>query len=105
MGRNRRGDHHGLNGAVLEQIVEAVGRPGMRVARSELVEQVGREIAEPRQIGDVVEVARQVRAPVTQAREAELGGSDGGLDGAIGCHEGREARTQAAFISTRYGRG
>ena len=69
--RHRGGDDDGLKGVVLEQILEPARRAGARVSGSELVEQVSGEVAEPGQLGEVVEVAGEVRAPVAEAGEAD----------------------------------
>ena len=68
--RHRRGDDDGLEGVVLQEILESARHAGARVAGAELVEQVGGEVAEPGQLGEVVEVAGEVRAPVAEAGEA-----------------------------------
>ena len=45
------------------------GADWLKAAGAELVEQVGGEVAEPGQLGEVVEVAGEVRAPVAEAGE------------------------------------
>jgi pyruvate/2-oxoglutarate dehydrogenase complex dihydrolipoamide acyltransferase (E2) component len=51
---------------VLQQILVAVGRARTRVSHGIAGEQRLVEIAEPREVGELVEVAREVRPPVAE---------------------------------------
>ena len=65
-----RRDHDRVQLRVGEHLVEARRRPGLRMAGRGLREQVGRQVAEPAEVGELGEVAGEVRAPVAEARVA-----------------------------------
>jgi hypothetical protein len=69
--RDRRCDHHGVEIGVRQQVVEVLRRPGAGVAGGEPLEQRRVEVAEPRQLGELVEVADEVLAPAAEARDAD----------------------------------
>ena len=56
--RNRGRDDDGLDGRVLEHVVEAVGHSGIRISRAVAITEIRGEVAEPREVGEVVEVRR-----------------------------------------------
>jgi hypothetical protein len=64
--RHRRRDDHGVELVVGQQLVEVGREPGARIARPELRLQLGRDVAQPHQLREVVEVAGEVRAPVAE---------------------------------------
>ncbi len=64
---HRSGDDDGVDRVVGEHLVEVAGDPGARIARGEAVAQLRVEIDEPGEVGEVVEVADEVRAPVAEA--------------------------------------
>ena len=68
-----RGDDDRVELVVGQHLVEVRRRPRARIAGGEALERVGRGVAEPAQVGEVVEVPREVRAPVAEAGEGDLG--------------------------------
>ncbi len=69
--RHRGRDHDGIERVVREQVVEARRRSRVRMARCERAQMLLVEIAEPRQVREVVEVPDEVRAPVVEADDAD----------------------------------
>ena len=80
LGVRRRGrrDHDRVERLVLEEIVEAVGRPRLGVAGAVALEPVRVQVAEPHElrVWEVGKVPREVGTPRAEAREAD---SDRGL--------------------------
>ena len=66
----RGGDHNGVELGIGEHLGVVRRHACARVARGERGTVLLIEIAEPRQVGEVVEVPRQVRAPVAEADQA-----------------------------------
>src|SRR5204863_6129177 len=60
---------------VCEDFVEVGRSARLRVACAEALERVRRGVAEPAEIGQIVEVAREVRAPVAEAYQGHPGHS------------------------------
>src|SRR5579884_320579 len=69
--RHRRRDHDRVDAVVGEHLGEVVGRARLRVARGEALAQLRVEVAEPGQLGELVEVADEVRAPVPEPRHGD----------------------------------
>ena len=67
---HRRGDDHGLEGVVLEQLVDRAGCPCIRKTSAGGLEPLGRVVADPGQArpGQGVHVAGEIRAPVAEPR-------------------------------------
>src|SRR5438067_11242629 len=72
MRHHRRSDDHRLERVVREHLVELCGQASIRIARREARALLFREVAEPGELGELVEVPREVRAPVAEAREADF---------------------------------
>ena len=66
--RDGRRDHDGVDVVVGEHLVEVAGDPCVRVALGELRAPLLARVAEPAQVGEIVEVAREVAAPVAEPR-------------------------------------
>jgi len=64
---NARGRLFGKN------VLEVRGHLRVGIARPEALAQLRVEVDEPGELGELVEVAHQVGAPVAQARQANLG--------------------------------
>jgi hypothetical protein len=64
--RHGRRDHDRLDFGVREQVPELVGDVGVRVATRELLPSRGIDVAERSKIGEFVEVADEVLAPVAE---------------------------------------
>src|SRR5205814_4337875 len=69
---HRRSDDHRLERVVREHLVELCGQASIRIARREARALLFREVAEPGELAELVEVPREVRAPVAEAREADF---------------------------------
>jgi len=69
---DRRRDDHRLQRVVGEHLVEVGRQARIRIARSEALPLLIREVAEPGQLGELVEVPREIRAPVAEASEADF---------------------------------
>src|SRR5919201_2941603 len=69
---HRRRDDDRVERLVREQLVEVGGRPGRRIPAREPLPLLVREIAEPRELGELIEVPREVRAPVAEPGEADF---------------------------------
>jgi hypothetical protein len=69
--RYGRCHHHRVERVVGEQLVEARGRARVRVARRDGSEPLVVEVAQPREVGQFVEVAYEVRAPVVETDDAD----------------------------------
>src|SRR5437016_1106509 len=65
--RHRRRDHDRIDGIVLEHLVEARGHPRAGVALRKVGAAFAVEIAEPRKVREIVEVANEVLAPLAEA--------------------------------------
>ena len=68
---NRRRDHDRVEPVVGEHLVEVGCRARLRVAGGHRRAEVAVEVAEPPEVGQLVEVARKVRAPVAEARDCD----------------------------------
>ena len=66
VGGNGRGDDDRVHRVVGENLVEVLGGARLREARPVPFQLLGRRVANPRQAREIVEVTRQVRAPVAQ---------------------------------------
>ena len=71
--RDGRGDDDGVELGIGEQLGVVGRHTGAWVARGERRAVLLIEVAEPGQVGEVVEVPRQVRAPVAEADQADGG--------------------------------
>jgi hypothetical protein len=69
---NGSGDDDRVEVWVAQELVEVGGRPDVRVPGRHALPQRGVEVAEPTEVGQLVEVAREVRAPVAESRDADL---------------------------------
>ena len=95
MRRDRRRDHDRVELGVGDQLVDIAGQPRVGIAAGEGLAHGGIRVAEPDEVGELVEVAREVRPPVAEAGEAD-GGSAGGPGGGLGRHEhARQGRSIA----------
>ncbi len=68
-GHGRR-DDHGVELVVAQHLVEVRGEPGLRIAGGDVVPARVR-VAEPAELGDLGEVAREVRSPVAETGDAD----------------------------------
>src|SRR4029453_8311577 len=66
-----RRDGDGVHLGIGKKLVEALRRTGLRMAGRGLREQVGRQVTKPAQVGELGEIAGEVRPPVTKARVAD----------------------------------
>src|SRR4051812_23592091 len=66
-----RCDHDGVEVAGGDHLLEVTCHPRIRVALGELRAPLLARIAEPAEVGEAVEVAREVAAPVAQPRLAD----------------------------------
>src|SRR2546425_13227527 len=64
--RHGRGDHDRVELVVCEEVAEIRGCPRSRVARSERLAYAFVGVADPGELRQLVEVARQVRPPVAE---------------------------------------
>ena len=71
VGRHRRRDDDGVELVVGEQLVEVGRHPRLRMPCRELLPQLLRGVAEPRELGELVEVADEVLPPVAEADLAD----------------------------------
>jgi hypothetical protein len=69
---DRRRDNDRLQRVVGEHLVEVGRKARLRIARSEPLPLFVRKVAEPGELGELVEVPREVRAPIAEAREADF---------------------------------
>ena len=69
--RHRRGDHYGLKCLVGQHFVESRGGFRLRKPSSEQRQLFRGHVAQPREVGEVVEVAREVRSPVAEPGDAD----------------------------------
>src|SRR5207247_796748 len=69
-GHGRR-DHDGVEVAGGDHLLEVACHPRVRVALRELGTPLLARVAEPAEVGELVEVAREVAAPVSQPRLAD----------------------------------
>src|SRR5829696_1244056 len=72
MRRHRRRDHDRLDALVREHVVERPRDACLRVAAGELLAELGCRVAQPRQLGELVEVPHEVLAPVAEADLGDL---------------------------------
>ena len=68
MRRDGRRDHDGVELVVSEHLGEVAGHASARVALRKVGLRLGTRVAEPAQVGEVVEVAGEVPPPVAEAR-------------------------------------
>ena len=73
--RHGRRDHDGVDLGVAEQLAEVVGDARVRMASRELLARLGRDVAERAELGELVEVADEVLAPVAEPGHRDLGHS------------------------------
>ena len=85
--RGGGGDDDRVQLRVGEHLVVVRGRPRPRIARPVALERVRRRVADPAQLGEVGEVAGQVRAPVAEADQADPDGSAGGAGAGLVRHD------------------
>ena len=73
MGRDRRGDQHGVDGRVLEEVVEPLRAAHRRIPLRDLVQRLRAPVADPGHLGilDLVQVPHEVRPPVAEPDHAE----------------------------------
>ena len=71
VGRHGRRDHDGVERVVGEQVVDLGRRARVRVPRGHRLELGAVEVADPGQVGEVVEVAGEVRAPVVEPDDTD----------------------------------
>src|SRR5207237_6489360 len=68
VGRDRCGDDDGVEIPGGEHLIEVAGHPRVGVPIRELGASLLARVAEPAEVGEVVEVAREVAAPVAEPR-------------------------------------
>src|SRR5436190_12840960 len=71
MGGDRRGDDHGVEGLVRKQLLESLCTSGLRIAAGKRRQAFAVGVAKERERAGLVEVPRQVRAPVAEPDDAD----------------------------------